>query len=123
MAVRIADMLLRLAFVVNLVLGVLFWIGKAGGGLVLLHMLVGILLVALVWFIGLAQAVVRGGSLGLMVGTFLIGLALAIVGLGQNSFLNTNPHWIIQVIHVILAFAAIGAGEAAAARYRRATIV
>jgi hypothetical protein len=33
--------------------------------------------------------------------------------------LPTSAHWVIQVIHLLLAFAGIGIGEASAARYQR----
>ena len=118
MAVRIASMALRLFFVLNLILGILFWVGAATG-LIAIHMLVGIIFVALVWFLGLAQAATKEGSLGLMVGTFAIGFLLAIIGLFQGSWLVGSAHWIIQVLHLLFAAAAAGLGEAATARYRR----
>jgi hypothetical protein len=118
LAVRIASMALRVCFVINLILGILFWVNSALA-LVPIHMLIGILFVALVWFLGLAQAATRDGSLGLMVGTFAIGLLLAIIGLFQQGWLTGSAHWIIQVLHLLVAAAAAGIGEAAAARYRR----
>jgi hypothetical protein len=118
LAVRIASMALRVCFVINLILGILFWVNSARA-LVPIHMLIGILFVALVWFLGLAQAATRDGSLGLMVGTFAIGLLLAIIGLFQQGWLTGSAHWIIQVLHLLVAAAAAGIGEAAAARYRR----
>lgn len=118
MAVRIASMALRVCFVINLILGILFWVNSALA-LVPVHMLIGLLFVALVWFLGLAQAATRDGSLGLMVGTFAIGLLLAIIGLFQQGWLTGSAHWIIQVLHLLVAAAAAGIGEAAASRYRR----
>ena len=118
MAVRIASMALRVFFVINLILGILFWVNSALG-LVGLHMLVGIIFVALLWFLGLAQAATKEGSLGLMVGTFAIGLLLAIIGLFQEGWLAGSAHWIIQVLHLLVAAGAAGLGEAAAGRYRR----
>ncbi|HEV8194927.1 MAG TPA: hypothetical protein VGP82_26035 [Ktedonobacterales bacterium] len=119
MAVRIASMALRVCFVINLILGILFWVNNSALALVPLHMLIGILFVALVWFLGLAQAATREGSLGLMVGTFAIGLLLAIIGLFQPGWLTGSAHWIIQVLHLLVAAATAGIGEAAASRYRR----
>lgn len=119
MVVRIASMSLRALFVINLVLGLLFWFGAIGGGWVLLHMLVGILFVACIWLLGLAQGLTKAGNLGLVIGTFLVGLIIAIFGMIQQGLLQPNGHWIIQVIHLLLAFAGIGIGEASAARYRR----
>ncbi len=111
MAVRIAAMVLRIIFIINLILGILFFTGHADN-LVLLHMILGILFVAALWFLGAAQAL-RGGPIGVMAGTFVLGLLLAIVGFVQGSTL-----W-LQIIHILLALAAIGLGEMSAARYRR----
>lgn len=118
--VRIADMSLRGFFALNLILGLLFWFGVAEPRwLVLIHMLVGILFVAAVWLLGLAQGLQKNGSLGLVIGTFAVGLIIAIFGLLQQSLLPNSAHWVIQVIHLLLAVAGIGIGEAAAARYKR----
>jgi hypothetical protein len=118
--VRIAGMALRGLFALNLILGLLFWFGIAEPRwLVLIHMLIGILFVAAIWLLGLAQGLGKNGSLGLVIGTFVVGLIIAIFGLIQQSLLPTSAHWVIQVIHLLLAFAGIGIGEAAAARYQR----
>lgn len=119
MVVRIASMALRILFVLNLLLGLAFWFGILGGGLVLVHMLIGIAFVACIWLLGLAQGMTKGGSLGLVLGTFIVGLIIAIFGLLQSSLLPTSGHWIVQVIHLLLAIAGAGIGEASAARYRR----
>ena len=119
MATRILTMTLRLLFLVMLVLGILFWTGKAGGGLVLLHMFLGIVFVAVFWAIGIVQAMGRNGSLGLTLGTFILGLVIAIYGLAQRSLLPGSGHWIIQVIHLLLALIAIGMAEMIAGRTRR----
>ena len=79
MVVRISSMALRIAVLVELVLGVSLWIGRPLAP-VLLHMALGLLIVALVWFLGLAQATVKDGSLGLTLATFGVGLTLAILG-------------------------------------------
>lgn len=111
MAVRIASMALRIIFIINLILGILFFTGNADN-LKLLHMALGILFVAALWFLGAAQAL-RGGPIGVMAGTFTLGLLLAIVGFVQDDTL-----W-LKIIHILLALAAIGLGEMSAARYRR----
>ena len=120
MVVRIASMSLRALFVINLILGLLFWFHVTEPDwLVLIHMLVGILFVAAIWLLGLAQGVTRAGSFGLVIGTFVVGLIIAIFGLAQRGLMPTSAHWVIQVIHLLLAIAGIGIGEASAARYRR----
>jgi hypothetical protein len=110
-------MSLRVFFLVNLILGILFWVGIAHR-LVLLHMLVGILFVASLWAVGVFQAM-RGGSLGLTLGTFVLGLIIAIFGLAQESILPGSGHAVVQVIHLLLAVLGIGLGEMSAARYAR----
>ena len=119
MVVRIASMSLRALFVINLILGLLFWFRVIGGGWVLLHMLVGILFVACIWLLGLAQGMTRAGSIGLVVGTFVVGLIIALFGMLQSGLLPGSAHWVIEVIHLLLAVAGIGIGEASAARYKR----
>jgi hypothetical protein len=115
-AVRISSIVLRVAVLLELVLGVSLWIGRPLAP-VLLHMALGLLIVALVWFLGLAQATVKGGSLGLTLATFGVGLALAILGLAQGAVPDQPA---LQIIHVLLALATIAVGEMAVARYRRA---
>src|SRR5690242_4168585 len=63
LAVRISSIVLRVAVILELALGVSLWIARPLAP-VLLHMALGLLIVALVWFLGLAQATVKGGSLG-----------------------------------------------------------
>ena len=120
MVVRIASISLRALFVINLILGLLFWFNVTESGwLVFIHMLIGILFVAAIWLLGLAQGITRAGSLGLVIGTFVVGLIIAIFGLIQRGLLQPDGHWIIQVIHLLLAIIGVGIGEASAARYRR----
>jgi hypothetical protein len=114
-AVRLSSTALRIAVVLELALGVSLWIGRPLAP-VLLHMGLGLLIVALVWFLGLAQATVKGGTLGLTLATFGIGLTLAVLGLAQKAIPGQTP---LQVIHVVLALATIAVGEMATARYLR----
>jgi hypothetical protein len=113
--VRISSMALRIAVLLELVLGVSLWIEHPLAP-VLLHMALGLLIVALVWFLGLAQATVKGGSLGLTLATFGVGLTLAILGLAQKA-VPSQPA--LQVVHVLLALATIAVGEMATTRYWR----
>jgi hypothetical protein len=116
--VTISLMVLRLAVLLALILGILFWTGNAQS-LTLIHMLLGFIVVISLWVIGLAQGFVKGGSFGLALATFIVGLALAIVGLFQQGWLTGSTHWIIQVIHLLLGLSAIGLGEMTAGRARR----
>ena len=115
MVVRMSSTALRVAVLVELILGVALWINHPLAP-VLLHMALGLLIVALVWFLGLAQATVKGGSLGLTLATFGVGLTLAILGLVQKAVPGQPA---LQIVHVLLALATIAVGEMAAARYWR----
>lgn len=115
MAVRVSSIALRIAVLLELALGVSIWVGQPLAP-VLAHMALGLLIVALVWFLGLAQAAVKDGSLGLTFATFGVGLVLAVMGLVQRA-VPSQP--VLQVIHVLLALATIAVGEMATARYWR----
>lgn len=115
---KISTMLLRVFFLINLILGILFWSGNEPGGLVLLHMLVGIAFVALLWVVGTIAAL-RTGSMGLQVGTFVTGLIIAIVGLSQANILVGPAHWVVKVVHLLLALVGIGLAEMCAGRVKR----
>ena len=114
----IAVMVLRIAVLVALVMGIIFWTGNLEN-LQLVHMLIGFIVVLSLWVIGLAQGFIKGGSFGLAVATFIVGLLLAIVGLYQQNWLLGSAHWVIQVIHLLLGLSAIGLGEMIYARTRK----
>jgi uncharacterized membrane protein len=118
----VPSMLLRGAFVLALSLGLAFWVDliKPEGPVVLIHMLLGLIIVATLWYLGLAQAQ-RGGSLGLTVGTFVLGLVVAIFGLAQSG-LKTALHGeaVVNIVHLLLGVLAIGLGEMCTSRIKRA---
>lgn len=116
--ITIAVWVLRIAVLAAIILGILFWTGNVEN-LIPVHMLIGIIAVLSLWVIGLAQGFIKGGSFGLALATFIVGLALAIVGLYQQQWLLGSSHWIIQVIHLLLGLSAIGLGEMINGRTRR----
>ena len=118
MAIRIPLMGLRAIFLVNLVLGILFWTGHGGGIGVLIHMLFGIIFVVLLWIVGVVAAL-RTGKIVLQLATFAIGLVIAIFGLAQGSILPGSGHAAVQVVHLLLALVGLGAAEMSAGRVRR----
>lgn len=117
LSLRTLSMALRGLFVVMLVLGIGLWSGHADG-LKYVHMGLGIVFVATLWAIGVIGAM-RTGKIGLQVGTFVLGLLLAIVGMTQEHILTHGAHWIIQVIHLLLALLAIGLAEMITGQVKR----
>ena len=101
MGAQIASMALRLFFLINLVLGLFFWI-SGNDTLVGLHMLIGILFVISLWVFS-ALVGLQTGSVGLVAGCFVLGLLIAIFGLTQQLILEGSSHWIVQVLHLLLA--------------------
>jgi hypothetical protein len=119
MVVRIASAVLSLAGLLALFSGLLFWTGIAVN-LVSLHMLLGFLAVGALWTIGIAQAVVKGGSWIIAASAIFLGVLTVIVGLYQSSLMIGPRHWIIDVTHLLLGILTIGLGHMGAARYRKA---
>ena len=116
MGAQIASMALRLFFLINLVLGLIFWI-TGNDTLVGLHMVIGILFVISLWVFS-ALVGLQTGNVGLVAGSFVLGLLIAILGLTQDSILEGGGHWIVQVLHLLLAVIAIGFAEMYGARAR-----
>lgn len=123
---KIAQWILRVAAILALLIGLAFW-GQPGlpaenPALKSVHMLLGIIVVLSLWAIGLAQGNVKGGSLGLGIGTFIVGLAVAIVGLWQESWKGGAGQGTIELIntlHLLLGLIAIGFGEMIVGRVKR----
>jgi hypothetical protein len=122
--IKISQWVLRISAIIVLILGILFWTNvidpDTSGGIVLVHMLLGILVVLALWTMGIAQGL-RGGGFGLALATFVWGLLTLGLGLFQQKILPdpSSPHWIIQVLHLILGLGAIGLGEMVAGRAKR----
>ena len=122
MTIRIASIILSLAGLLALILGLILWTGMAVN-VVSLHMLLGLLTVVALWVIGVAQALVPGGSWPLAAGAIVLGALTAWLGMVQASLLVSENHWIIQVIHLLLGIATIGLGHMAAARQRKRAVL
>ncbi len=118
---KIAQMTLRTAWVFALILGLAFWIGwiTPNAGMRGIHMLLGIIVVLALWLMGIAQGLTKGGSLGIGFGTFIVGLAVVIVGLWQDSWKTADNLIIINLVHLLLGLIAIGFGEMIGGRAKR----
>lgn len=107
-----ARWIVRLGVLVELVLGLLFWAGRAGG-LVALHIQVGFLIV-LALFVLAVVALAAGVPRGLAFGAILWAVLLPLVGLGQLRWMPGAAHWVIQVLHLLIGLGAGGIGESLA---------
>lgn len=91
---------------VLLVLGVLFWTGRALG-LVQLHMSLGSFFVLLMWAIATVGARARA-PVGLVVLTYVWGLVTAALGMAQVQLVPGAGHWVIQALHLLVGIVAMG---------------
>jgi hypothetical protein len=121
MVVRITLMVLRVAVLLALILGLLMWTRLIEGGIVMLHMLLGLLVALSLWVLGGAIATTKGG-IGLAIGAFVFGLLLIWFGLNQQGMLVGDLHWLIQILHLLLGLFAAGFGEMIVGRYKRSQV-
>jgi hypothetical protein len=118
MVIRIASVVLSLTGLLALILGLFFWTGTALN-LISMHMLLGMLAVAALWVIGIGQAFSKFGSWIIAAAALIIGAIMVVIGMIQSSLMAGEPHWAIQVIHLMLGVLTIGICHMAAARYRK----
>jgi hypothetical protein len=103
------SMFVRLAFVVQLVLGIGFWTGHFAG-LVMVHQAIGSLFVLALWIIAIL-ALRGGGSKNSAIVLLLLGLVIVGFGTAQTTMMVGSMHWIIRVVHLALAMAAMPLAE------------
>jgi hypothetical protein len=116
----VAQWIVRIAGVVNLLLGLLFWTGDARQ-LVPVHMLLGIVLVIALWALA-AVSTQQGVPIGLAAGAAIMGIIVLWLGLAQGGLMPGGAHWVIQALHLITGMAAVGMAEAIGGRVRRARL-
>jgi uncharacterized membrane protein len=114
--VTIAQMTVRLCFVVLIVLGVLFWTGRADS-LIPLHQLLGFILVLGLWTLAVLAARSQV-PVALVVIAILWGFLLPIFGLTQTRIAPGSFHWVVQILHLLVGLAAVGQAENLARRIR-----
>ena len=107
----------RLTGVALIVLGLMFWAGRAHT-LIPLHMLLGLVLVVALWILA-GFAARAGASSGMVALAFLWGLVVLGLGMTQTRLLVGSAHWIVQVVHLFVGLAAMGMAEGLAARVKR----
>lgn len=114
----VAQWLVRVTGLIQIVLGVLFWTGNQ---LTLrpVHILVGIILVLSLWTLAFVSA--RAGVQPAFAAVaFFWGLLVLVFGLTQTRLLTGDAHWLIQVLHLLVGLTAIGQGEGLGQRIKQA---
>jgi hypothetical protein len=109
--------MVRLAGVLQIVLGLLFWAGFALD-FVGLHMLLGMLLVLLLWTLAGMAAWARI-SPALAALAVVWGLGTPVLGMTQKQLLPGTAHWVIQVAHFVAGLVALCLAEMLAQRLRK----
>lgn len=114
----VAHWTIRVTGLIQIVLGLFIWTGKADG-LIAIHILSGSLLILSLWT--LAAVAWRAGIAPTLVLVAVVwGLIVPVLGLTQTGILTGNGHWVIQVIHLLVGLGAIGQGEGLYVRIRQA---
>lgn len=113
----IARVLLSLLGLLLIILGVLFWTGRALS-LVPLHMLLGVLFVVCLWVLVALAFLARAGK-GLALLVLVWSLIVLWLGMAQLRLLPGSLHWLIQSIHLVVGLLAMGLGHALARAVRR----
>jgi len=117
LAARILQNAIRLLWLVMLVLGLQFWMGRALS-MIPVHMRIGEVLIALLWIlagIGIRAGVRLPFALGVIAyGAFVIGFGMTMGGLLPNA------HGIVRVLHLLIGIGVIGAAEAIGGKIKRA---
>lgn len=113
-SISIARNTIRVTGVLQIILGIIIWTGRADG-LIPIHVLVGIVLVLALWYLAYEGA--RAGvSTALVAVAVVWGFITPVLGLVQTGLFSGSGHWVIQVVHLLVGLAAIGLGEALGAR-------
>jgi hypothetical protein len=119
-ATTVIQMLIRLAGLIMIALGLLFWTGNALA-LIPVHMLLGIVLVILLWVqAGLAAR--SGVGLGMVALAFVWGLVVVALGMTQSQLLPGDFHWVIKLLHLLVGIAALGLADRLAAEIKRGRV-
>jgi hypothetical protein len=108
---------MRVAMAFQVIVGIGFWTGH-WSSLVNVHMVVGMLYVLAFWVIA-GTAIAQRRATGLAVFAFVWGLVIAAFGMTQQQILPGDLHWIIRVLHLVIAVAALPIAERLAAGQTR----
>jgi len=105
--------IVRLAGIIQIVLGLLIWTGRALS-YIPFHINNGFIVVLGLWTLAVLALIARGRA-GLAAFALFWGLALPAFGMTQMSMLVGPWHWVIRVVHLLMGIIALGVADALAA--------
>lgn len=115
--IRIAQMFVRLAGLVLLVLGIVIWTGH-GDTLVRTHAALGVFFVLSLWAVAVFGLVSRIGYV-LPARLIIWGIVIGWFGISQQHLFPGTYHWIVRVLHLAVGIIAIGLAEVVSARVKK----
>jgi hypothetical protein len=116
-ALRATRLTVRITGSLQIILGILFWVGLLKA-LVPVHILSGVILVLALWVLSILAAR-AGGKPGLVGLAIAWGLVAILLGLTQKMLLVGPAHWVFQVLHLLVGVGAIGMAESLAPKISR----
>jgi hypothetical protein len=102
----------RIVVVVQVILGIIVWTGH-GDSLIPVHIAVGLLLVVDLW-VAVALGLRAGAPVALAVLALVWSVGMPVFGLVQANLVSGDLHVVIEVLHLIVGFIAVGLVEALA---------
>ena len=122
------SMIVRVAVLVVLILGVSFWLNwintDTNPVLLDIHEIAGMLIGLGLLLVGIIL-IAWGGNASLGMVSIILAALLPIVGMGQANWLagDSDPHWLIQLLHLALGLVAFSLVEIGGSRAQRALAV
>ena len=113
----LAQLVLRTAGVILIVLGLIIWLGRVDA-LIPAHIVIGLIFVLALWAMAYLAARARVAP-GMVAAGLIWGLVIPIVGVLQVNLLPGATHWVIQAVHLLIGMVGIGLGESLGAGIRR----
>ncbi|MGH2444003.1 MAG: hypothetical protein ACRDFX_12680 [Chloroflexota bacterium] len=115
-AAKMLSIVVGVAGTIQIVLGILFWSGRADT-VIPVHVVVGLILVVSLWILAVLayKAGVNPNAVALAA---VWGVIVPVVGLAQTRILPGGAHWVIQAVHLLLGLAAIALAQMLAGRIR-----
>jgi hypothetical protein len=101
---KVAAIIVSITGLIQLVLGLLFWVGRAQT-LISLHMVIGFLFVLSTWII--AGVGLRAGAGAMAAFTLAWGVVVIALGMTQAQLFPGAYHWIVRVAHLAVGVVAM----------------